>query len=301
MGQECSTALQAMYNRCVQVYTKNVHCSVGRRVMTSFFTTAQRRFVEAIAGLSYCNPFLPQRIEYERAGLGDKFDATSSEWNLQPRLDRDPPNLTRLLERARHELTVTHQKLVALAGAHRAKLDERDVKLYEDLVLFVLYYDHRDEFDRLIADATPTKSGKPGSVFRKVRADAQRYYGVATDFGRFLEQLSHVFAGFFQIRRAFSNIFSFIVGRSQATVNLRAAVWQSIFTHDMRRYRRLLFDRMGDYATLITGPSGTGKELVAQAIGLSRYIPVRCQGRAFDRAFWRVVLSDQPLGHESQR
>ncbi|PON15702.1 hypothetical protein C2W62_22375 [Candidatus Entotheonella serta] len=40
----------------------------------------------------------------------------------------------------------------------------------------------------------------------------------------------------------------------------------------MRRYRRILYERMGDFNTLITGPSGTGKELVASAVGLSRYI-----------------------------
>ena len=57
------------------------------------------------------------------------------------------------------------------------------------------------------------------------------------------------------------------------SAGLRASVWQSIFTHDMRRYRRTLYSRMGDFATLITGPSGTGKELVASAIAHSRYIP----------------------------
>ena len=41
----------------------------------------------------------------------------------------------------------------------------------------------------------------------------------------------------------------------------------------MRRCRRSLYSRMGDFTTLISGPSGTGKELVARAIGLSRFIP----------------------------
>ena len=84
---------------------------------------------------------------------------------------------------------------------------------------------------------------------------------------------AHIFAGFFQVRRAFHHIFDYIVGQSLPTARLRAAVWQSIFTHDLRRYRRSLYNRMSDIATLISGPSGTGKELVARAVGLSRYIP----------------------------
>jgi DNA-binding NtrC family response regulator len=55
---------------------------------------------------------------------------------------------------------------------------------------------------------------------------------------------------------------------------LRASIWESIFTYDLDRYRLGLWEHMADFHTLITGPSGSGKELVARAVGLSRYLPV---------------------------
>ncbi|MBM3227173.1 MAG: sigma-54 factor interaction domain-containing protein, partial [Candidatus Tectomicrobia bacterium] len=87
------------------------------------------------------------------------------------------------------------------------------------------------------------------------------------------------------MRRAFQHIFRYLIGGSMAAARLRAMVWQSIFTHDMRRYRRTLYTHMGDFTTLITGPSGTGKELVAQAIGLSRYIPFDVATLTFRASF----------------
>ncbi len=106
---------------------------------------------------------------------------------------------------------------------------------------------------------------------------------------------AHIFAGFFQIRRAFHHIFDYIVGQSLPTARLRAAVWQSIFTHDLRRYRRSLYLRMSDISTLISGPSGTGKELVARAVGLSRYVPFdekkQCFTDDFLGSFHAVNLS----------
>ena len=41
----------------------------------------------------------------------------------------------------------------------------------------------------------------------------------------------------------------------------------------MQRYRDSLYQHLPQVTTLIVGPSGSGKELVARAIGLSRYIP----------------------------
>ena len=77
---------------------------------------------------------------------------------------------------------------------------------------------------------------------------------------------------------------------------LRADVWQSIFTHDLGRYRRTLFRRMKEISTLVMGPSGTGKELVARAIALSQYIPFdpgQQQFTAdFTKAFNPVNLSE---------
>ena len=91
----------------------------------------------------------------------------------------------------------------------------------------------------------------------------------------------HTFACFRQIQRAFDQIFRDIIGGSMPAARLRASIWQSIFTHDMRRYRRTLYGRMGEFATLITGPSGTGKELAARAIAQSRYVPFNEPRMAF--------------------
>ena len=50
----------------------------------------------------------------------------------------------------------------------------------------------------------------------------------------------------------------------------------------------------GDFATLVTGPSGSGKELVAQAIAKSRYVPFDDKKLAFqdpsEDAFYAINL-----------
>ena len=99
-----------------------------------------------------------------------------------------------------------------------------------------------------------------------------------------------IFSFFYQIHRAFYYIFHFIIGGSLPTAKLRASVWQSVFTHDMHRYVNFIFDRMNIITTLISDPSGTGKELVARAIAFCNYIPFNTEKLIFEEKFRNLFM-----------
>jgi len=228
-------------------------------------TGNDKLFVQSVSQLVYCNPFLPERIEHERAALGDEFHADGTLWHT--RLDPSPtPNIHRLHQRAEAIAERVHTRL---ADGVRPGADE--AAAYEDLVAYLLFQKYEGHFFRLIE--TPRTATARIDFYRPFAADAQRYLTGPPGTFPSRDEIPHLFACCFQVRRAFHHIFQNILGGSTPAVRLRAAVWQSIFTRDPRRYRRTLYQRMSDVATLISGPSGTGKELVAQAIGYSRYVP----------------------------
>ena len=149
----------------------------------------------------------------------------------------------------------------------------KELTLYEDVVLYVLYDRFRPQLQAAIEPALEGTVPAKIAFWPDFKRAFEHYLSLPDQPLPSNYEPAHIFAGFFQVRRAFHHIFDYIVGQSLPAARLRAAVWQSIFTHDMRRYRRSLYNRMSDIATLISGPSGTGKELVARAVGLSRYIP----------------------------
>jgi DNA-binding NtrC family response regulator len=108
----------------------------------------------------------------------------------------------------------------------------------------------------------------------------------------------HIFACFFVFRRAFYHIFFNIVGTSKSVAKLRSAVWESIVTHDLLGWMQGQYERMKGIPTLITGPSGTGKERVAEAIGRSLYIPFDPKKKVFRidflKAFKPINLAALP-------
>ncbi|MHC4951121.1 MAG: sigma-54-dependent Fis family transcriptional regulator, partial [Planctomycetota bacterium] len=78
---------------------------------------------------------------------------------------------------------------------------------------------------------------------------------------------------FYQIRRAFHFINKGLIGKSNCMQTMRVALWNNIFTYDIRDYERYMWDKMEDFSTLLTGPTGSGKGAAAAAIGKSGFIP----------------------------
>jgi transcriptional regulator with AAA-type ATPase domain len=235
-------------------------------------------FLESVAQVSLANPFLAERIDFERRALGSDFDESQANWNL---LGDDPEtqqvNTREIAERAYSIIAGIQQQLKKGAAAGR-----KELQLYEDTVLFLLYYYYAQRFKDSIVN--PQKD-QIYEFFKEFTHYWRHFFKHPVGNLPSQNEAAHIFACFFQVRRAFYYIFRAIIGRSAVAANLRAMVWNSIFTHDMRRYRRTFYQLLGDFVTLIIGPTGSGKELVARAIGLSRYIPFNPKSLKFEKNF----------------
>lgn len=233
--------------------------------------TPDRIFIQAVAGMAYANPFTQERLELERSALGEAYTERPVAWNLNPyHTDRDP-NVVAILERCEQLIPdIQHQLQKALQQQDSTKT-ERYVAFY----LFTIFHRYLKELDVLIsADRTHTGDIRPRARFwSRFKTETEQYLGPLANTGAAHLRPKELLSFFYQIRRAFLNIFTYIIGASKPAKALRARVWNSIFTHNLARYHRGLHTRMNDIATLITGPSGTGKELVARAIGWSQFIP----------------------------
>jgi len=224
------------------------------------FSDRDRQFLSSVANLGYCNHFLPERIAFEKAALGREFVPGGPVWSASVSdPDAEPPNVASIYKKLAALMEVLPAQL-----AMASDVSDEELAAYDESVHYFLYQRYHKNF--LAAQ------GK-WRFYRDFLADWNRLCRIPGK--RFESALdpAHVFASFRQIQRAFHQIYDNIIGNSMPAARLRATIWQSIFTQDMRRYRRGLYLKMGEFPTLITGPSGTGKELIARAIAGARYVP----------------------------
>lgn len=253
-------------------------------VSSTLFSNPDVPVVDALIGLGFANPFGDEHHALQQGVFGVSAASPG------PLAIRDARQALRdrirpLLYGARDSLT------------RGVSVSAQDLERYSGLVLCQLFFRYAAQFEDVVNAVMDGESSSDMTfeLYQAFKADASHFLEVGRDVGLRSEELPHLFALFFQLIRAFIWIDRTIVGSSESTRRYRERVWESVFTHDMRRYRRRLFDRMAEIPTLITGPSGSGKELVARAIGLSRYIPFdprrRRFVRPFDEGFQSVNLS----------
>lgn len=240
-------------------------------------TAEDRAFFAPLGRVIFMNPFSAER----EALLGRVSPGHAGEaLHLNPKTYAFVTEVNRRLEQLDKRMRGT-----------LGQFDEPDADVMQWVYLYQVYHRHVPEIDALIH--RQLGSHAPAAV-----PFAEPLVGELEQRGFTGEQALRYLAIFYQLRRAFFFILEAMVGDSPSMQELRRALWNSVFTHDMRNYDRCMWDRMEDFSTLLLGETGTGKGSAAAAIGRSGLIPFdRRTGRfatSFSRIFVAINLSQFP-------
>lgn len=246
------------------------------------FRSTEREFAANFSRFLYLNPF----FHVDAMGLRDRLLAAQmgladAEARQSPIAGCERAWVDVLVRRA--EALLARLKKRWIEGTAPENYEEQS--WYEDLLIGSVYY-RTFEGQKALREAGD--GTQRVNTFRDFAALCQEWTSVPFEFAPFLRDPAHMFAIFVQLRRSIDLIPQLIQGNSRPMVLLRASIWNSIFPHELRLYGTLLYDRMHEVTTLILGPSGSGKELVATAIGLSRLVPFDAKRERFIEPFGGV-------------
>jgi transcriptional regulator with AAA-type ATPase domain len=226
-------------------------------------------FFRMVSEAAFSNPFSDRRVEVDRRIVGASETVSWDEMHAP---------LLRSLE----------ENLQGLKKAGDLVVDRNagpDADAVAVSILFLVYHQFSAQFDSLIEQQilAGDESCRAPFAFQCLetlvdygfkRADACRFVGI-----------------FYQIRRAYFFISKGLIGDSICMKQMRAQLWDNIFTHDIEWYVRSLWNRMEDFSTLLLGETGTGKGAAAAAIGRSGYIPFNPNAQKFEESFTRAFVS----------
>ena len=243
-------------------------------------TASQRETLQRFSRATFANPFGAER------------------WQLDAEIAGKAPNTPNIVEHVVAELDTT---LASLKSRHLDDYEGADVELMEHALLFDAFHRFAPPFDAFIR--------------KQAQSDEPLAFPLAKEISGFLGEhglaeprVPRALELFYQLRRAYHFIASGLVGRSPCMRALREALWNQVFTRDVRRYERHLWNRMEDFSTLLLGATGTGKGAAAAAIGRSGFIAFSKDRfeASFTQTFLPVNLSELPgtllesalFGHE---
>ncbi|HEY0338436.1 MAG TPA: sigma 54-interacting transcriptional regulator, partial [Burkholderiales bacterium] len=163
-------------------------------------------------------------------------------------------------------------------------MSAEDRRLLEPAVFYVTYHRYVPQLDALIE-----RQAKGAASLSVPFAEEAIGELVNRDIPE--ERAVRLFSLFFQLRRAFYFIVGSLAGECPSMLKLREALWNNVFTHDMRGYESALWNRMEDFSTLLLGETGTGKGQAAMAIGRSAFIPYLPVERRFAANFAETFIA----------
>lgn len=97
------------------------------------FTSLELDLARTIARVAVANPFLPERLDAERAVLGKDYVPYQTVWSARAELPEETPNIIEIRRRAEALLAAIRGRL-----GSKGRLPEELRSAYEELVMYVL-------------------------------------------------------------------------------------------------------------------------------------------------------------------
>ncbi|MBK8815672.1 MAG: sigma 54-interacting transcriptional regulator [Methylococcaceae bacterium] len=224
----------------------------------------QSAFFAQIAALAFVNPFSREREQAELLALNLKRKVVSAAGRRQLLIEKLD---SRLLE-------VSGQ-----SGFDIRRYEGKTQEMMHLAWLVKIIYAYQARFDDFIKAQQQAGDKVLELPFARTIVEESERAGFTQ------QQTAHTIALLFQLQRAFRFIDEAVSGSSDAMVDIRKRLWNNIFTFNPAWYLNYLCRRMEDFSLLLLGETGTGKSLVAKAVGCSGYIPFDVAARRFAESF----------------
>ncbi len=256
----------------------------------SFILPAWRPLITAFAPLHTHNPFDPtwealqtaawatalarsaSSIPSAASAAADAYAPAPADAYAPRRPTAPPPHRERVITRLGQALTDC-----ALLLGEGMSGPPADLALYQGAALYGLSEQFSLQLQALIDE-----DGVDVAFYDDFLSHHRLLFGHP---GLTVPEPAHLLALLYQARRAWYFPTVKILGRSPSAAAARAAIWRANMGGDLCTYADGLYRRMDEIPVLITGATGTGKDLAAECIGGSAYIPFDPTARRFARRY----------------